>query len=610
MPSDVFISHSPSDAATAGKMCEFLEGHGVRCWLSPRDVLPGEEQAAAIKRGIAECPIMVLIFSQSANDSDSIRNEVESAVTAQKVLIPFRIENVAPDEAMEPYFRRRYWHDAHTPPLERHLEELTRMLKPLAHKYLSNLPEDASISRTLPSRSSIVRGGGGAGQPLRRESDGPLGLSFNFNHVVVTGCPSPFELTVENAGTEILEQIEIVLESRGLKRAIIHRQSKLAPGAQERYRLEVEPFRSGHFVLQVTAKWRTGSRQFSAVGSRSFRVNETPTPADLAGGVKNLVGNSDKPGVPVGFVPDLGEFLDAGTVYSLGALLNMELPENFERLDLTRDYEVDLQEEELANVAQSLQIPENFLGLAQEGTLLALEALGTPTASPHQEIRLVGKPSFNLGRLREESDFLLWFWPRNQIHDTKTRRISKKHCTLTAKGGKLYVENVAAASLTTFDGQEVTGAEGVPLERRGILNLSGIYFLDVTRFPSAHPQGPTIANLEAWRGTKSTPPSIGSGSVRFMAVTPHVLPQNSSWLLSDATFGTSRINPVILKLDGLAEIQGRFHHYRGGFWVENVAGNSAVMVNGEILPAGSIAPLVDGQVLQLGGSRFSVTVSA
>ena len=609
MPSDVFISHSPSDAETAGKMCEFLEGHGVRCWLASRNVLPGEEPAAAICRGIDECPMMVLIFSSSANDSEAIRNEVERAVKAQKVLIPFRIENVAPNAAMEPYFRRRYWHDAHTPPLERHLEELTRMLKPLAHKYLSQLPEDASISRTLPSRSSIVRGGG-AGRPLRRESDGPLSLSFNFNHVVVTGCPAPFELTLENTGTESVEQIEIALESRGLKRAIVQKQAELAPGGKERYRLEVEPLRSGHFVLQVTAKWQTGARQFAATGARSFRVNETPTPADLASGVKNLVGNSDKPGVPVGMVPDLGEFVDAGTVYSLGALLKMELPENFEQLDLTRDYEVDLPALERAAVRRELRIPEKFLGQGQAGSLLILEALGRPTANPHQEIRLVGRPSFNLGRLREESDYLLWFWPRNQIHDTKTRRISKKHCALTARGGKLYVENVAAASLTTFDGREVTGSEGVLLERRGILNLSGIYFLDVTRFPSAHPQGPTITNLDAWQGKGSAAPSAGNGSVRFVAVTPHVLPQNSSWILSDATFGTSRINPVILNIEGLAEIQGCFHYYQGGFWVENLAENSAVLVDEEVLPAGSIVPLADGQVLQLGETKFRLTVSA
>ena len=310
-------------------------------------------------------------------------------------------------------------------------------------------------------------------------------------------------------------------------------------------------------------------------------------------------------------VPDLGEFVDAGTIYSLNALLKMELPENFEQLDLTRDYEVDIQAQELAEVRRSLKIPEKFLGRGQPGSLLIMEALGTPTGNPHQEIRLVGRDNFSLGRLREESDFLLWFWPRNQIHDTKTRRISKKHCTLTARAGKLHVENIAAASLTTFDGQEVAGAEGVVLERRGILNLSGIYFLDVTRFEAAYPQGPTISNLDAWQGKRTAAAaSMGNGSVRFVAVTPHVLPQHSTWLLSDATFGTSRINPVILNLEGLAEIQGRFHHYLGGFWLENLVENSAVTLDGDVVPAGGIAPLVDGQVLQLGEMKFRLTVSA
>ena len=96
MAADVFISHSSTDKQTADAICAFLESKGVSCWIAPRNILPGEEWGDSILRGIHDCRIMVLIFSKAANDSGPVRSEVDRAVNARKVLIPFRIENVPP----------------------------------------------------------------------------------------------------------------------------------------------------------------------------------------------------------------------------------------------------------------------------------------------------------------------------------------------------------------------------------------------------------------------------------------------------------------------------------------------------------------------------------
>jgi hypothetical protein len=258
---------------------------------------------------------------------------------------------------------------------------------------------------------------------------------------------------------------------------------------------------------------------------------------------------------------------------------------------------------------QRLQIPGSFLNQSQKGLLLKLESIDAAASGP-REIRFVARPSFSLGRAREEADFLTWFWPRSEANDQKTRRISKKHCILSIQGSKIQVRDNETSNRTALGGQELNAKEGEPLERRGIIRLAEIYSLDVTPFPSHAPDGPVIANLRNWSGPSTdTAPAI-RGSVRFIPMTPQILPQNSTWLLTDGAFGTNRANPIILDVKGIAEIQGRFHYHLGGFWIESSVDNGAVHVNGTHLETGFIVPLVTGQTVKLGTSNFRVTVAA
>jgi TIR domain/NHL repeat len=121
---DVFISYSSHDKPQADAVCATLEAKGIRCWIAPRDVIPGEEWGAAIVDAIRLCSVMVVVFSSHANASPQIRREVERAVHDETVLIPFRIEDVAPEKSLEFFLGAPHWLDALTPPLEAHLENL------------------------------------------------------------------------------------------------------------------------------------------------------------------------------------------------------------------------------------------------------------------------------------------------------------------------------------------------------------------------------------------------------------------------------------------------------------------------------------------------------
>jgi hypothetical protein len=131
MAHDVFISYASGDKIVADAVCASLESHGVRCWIAPRDVLPGLHYGEAIIDAIHECRIMVLVFSSKANLSGHIPKEIERAVSQGSAIMPLRIEDVLPAKSLDYFIGSVHWLDALTPPLEAHLERLTANVQTL-----------------------------------------------------------------------------------------------------------------------------------------------------------------------------------------------------------------------------------------------------------------------------------------------------------------------------------------------------------------------------------------------------------------------------------------------------------------------------------------------
>jgi hypothetical protein len=108
---DVFISYSSRDQEVAETICAELEGRNLRCWIAVRDVDPGDNFQEAIVRAIRAAKVMVLIFSKNANNSDEIKNELALASKNQLVVIPVRIEDVMPNDALSYALATRQWVD-------------------------------------------------------------------------------------------------------------------------------------------------------------------------------------------------------------------------------------------------------------------------------------------------------------------------------------------------------------------------------------------------------------------------------------------------------------------------------------------------------------------
>ena len=131
MAHDVFISHSSKDKLAADAACAVLEGAGIRCWIAPRDITPGDEWSASIIDAIGEVKVFVLLFSQHANESHQIQREVELAVSRGIPILPVRLERVSPSRSLGFFISTQHWLDAFSPPLQRHLTYLARVVRSL-----------------------------------------------------------------------------------------------------------------------------------------------------------------------------------------------------------------------------------------------------------------------------------------------------------------------------------------------------------------------------------------------------------------------------------------------------------------------------------------------
>ena len=111
MSAPIFISYASKDQNVAQTVCEALENRGLHCWISGRDIGPGENFQVSIVRAIRAAKVMILVFSANSNNSEEIKKELVLAGQSRLAVIPVRVEDVAPEEAFAYEFATRQWID-------------------------------------------------------------------------------------------------------------------------------------------------------------------------------------------------------------------------------------------------------------------------------------------------------------------------------------------------------------------------------------------------------------------------------------------------------------------------------------------------------------------
>lgn len=155
MAHEVFISYASEDRKIADAVLASLEQRQIRCWMAPRDISPGVSYASAIMEAIESCQAMVVIFSEHSNASPHVPREVERAVNHGVHILPLRIQEILPTDDMEYFLSSCHWLDAMTPPLEDHLDHLSKAIQHLLGR---NEGPDQIIPGDIPKPRKTKRG--------------------------------------------------------------------------------------------------------------------------------------------------------------------------------------------------------------------------------------------------------------------------------------------------------------------------------------------------------------------------------------------------------------------------------------------------------------------
>jgi alpha-tubulin suppressor-like RCC1 family protein len=131
MAHDVFISHSSKDKTIADAVCAGLEKKGIKCWIAPRNINPGQEWAEAIVKAVKSSRAMVLVFSDNANHSKDVAKEILLAINSDIEILPLKIEAAEPKDTMQYYLADCTWLDAAEKPLKEIMQDLLDVIRPV-----------------------------------------------------------------------------------------------------------------------------------------------------------------------------------------------------------------------------------------------------------------------------------------------------------------------------------------------------------------------------------------------------------------------------------------------------------------------------------------------
>src|ERR1700738_4666909 len=108
---DIFICFSSKDEAIARGVVQFLEARDIKCWISARDVEPGQNYQESIVQALEEAKIIVFLFSENSNKSSEIKKELSLGASSNVAVIPLRMSNISPSGALRYELATKQWID-------------------------------------------------------------------------------------------------------------------------------------------------------------------------------------------------------------------------------------------------------------------------------------------------------------------------------------------------------------------------------------------------------------------------------------------------------------------------------------------------------------------
>jgi hypothetical protein len=160
--SHIFICFSSKDDAVARAVVQFLEAQGLKCWISLRDILPGQNYQEIIVLALEQATSIVFLFSKFSNASAEIKKELSLAQRLEKPVFPLRLSPITPSGALRYELATRQWIDIF-PDRKQALRKLVETIRNVPHD-----PAEGDAARASPMaviHSSTVDSAPTQGEP-------------------------------------------------------------------------------------------------------------------------------------------------------------------------------------------------------------------------------------------------------------------------------------------------------------------------------------------------------------------------------------------------------------------------------------------------------------
>lgn len=172
--SHLFICFSSKDGESALAIVESLESAGLKCWISSRDVPPGQNYQETIVEALEAARGVVFLFSEGSAGSGEIRKELSIAASTNIPVYPLRLSPVTPTGALRYELATRQWIDVF-PDREKGLRRLVETVRKggrVATEARADHAADsalaaATVRPSQPARAPIVAAGSAEFEAVR-----------------------------------------------------------------------------------------------------------------------------------------------------------------------------------------------------------------------------------------------------------------------------------------------------------------------------------------------------------------------------------------------------------------------------------------------------------
>jgi len=150
----VFISHSSKNKPLADAVARHLEGHGIACWIAPRDIKPGANYGVALLDGLSSCQVMLLLLTEDSNTSQFVMKEAERAISRKIPILVARFQPIAVSRELEFYISTSQFLEATSPPPQQHFNGILAAVRDVLAS-ASPVPIVGDTMMTRPRESRV-----------------------------------------------------------------------------------------------------------------------------------------------------------------------------------------------------------------------------------------------------------------------------------------------------------------------------------------------------------------------------------------------------------------------------------------------------------------------